>query len=54
MPWTEGFTCHKDLLEIQWRNRGETGGGIMKNELGEEFHDMISIEIFSHASMDGF
>ncbi len=23
-------------------------------QLGEEFHDMISIEILSHASMDGF
>jgi hypothetical protein len=26
MPWTEGFTCHKDLL-------GKIVGGIMKNEM---------------------
>jgi hypothetical protein len=27
MPSTQGFTQHKDLLEIQWKNSGETGGG---------------------------
>jgi hypothetical protein len=34
MPSTKGFTQHKDLSEIQWKNSGETGGGgIMKNEM---------------------
>jgi hypothetical protein len=34
MPLThQGFTRHNDLQEIEWRNKGETGGGIMKNEM---------------------
>jgi hypothetical protein len=34
MRSTECFTQRKDLPDIQWRKRGETGGGgIMKNEM---------------------
>jgi hypothetical protein len=28
MPLTQGFTCHNDLQEIEWRNQG-----IMKKEM---------------------
>jgi hypothetical protein len=31
MPSTEGFTQHKDLLEIQLRTQAKHEGGIMKN-----------------------
>jgi hypothetical protein len=33
MPLTGGFTPHRDLPEIHWRNQGKTGGGHYEKQI---------------------